>query len=92
MELVVAGQDAEKLPGLKVTEAHDAPGGGNRQYGPAMQPQAPARHPRAPPSAPRAHSQGLLGLVALRVEAVGWEVLDVCFGESPWLGLPQPLS
>lgn len=60
MELVVAGQDAEKLPGLEVAEAHDA--------------------------------QGLLGLVALGVEAVGWEVLDVCFGESPRLGLPQPLG
>lgn len=45
-----------------------------------------------PPPAPAAHSQGLLRLVALRVEAVRREVLDVCFGESPWLGLPQPLG
>lgn len=63
-------------------------------HGPASQPWPPPPHqaPPCPPTAPRAHSQGLLGLVALRVEAVGREVLDVCFGESPRLGLPQPLS
>lgn len=48
--------------------------------------------PNTPRPAHAAGSQGLLGLVALGVEAVRREVLDVCFGESPWLGLPQPLG
>lgn len=51
---------------------------------------SPHQAPPCPP--PWAHLQGLLRLVALGVEAVGREVLDVCFGESPWLGLPQPLG
>lgn len=59
-------------------------------HGHSLQPSA--RHARAPPLPPQAHSQGLLRLVALRVEAVGREVLDVCFGESPRLGLPETLS
>lgn len=34
------------------------------------------------------HSQCLLGLMAVRVKAVGWKLLDVRFGEASRLGVP----
>ena len=37
------------------------------------------------------HLQRLLGLPAVRVKAVGWELLYVRFAEASRLGVPQPL-
>lgn len=37
------------------------------------------------------HSQRLLRLMAVWVEAVGWKLLDVRFGEASRLGISQPL-
>lgn len=34
------------------------------------------------------HSQCLFGLMAVRVKAVGWELLDVRFAEASGLGIP----
>lgn len=36
-------------------------------------------------------TQRLLGLMAVWVKSVGWELLDVCFGEASGLGISQPL-
>lgn len=84
MELVVAGKDSEQLPHLKVTEADHTP---EEEHS-----VTPTLTAEAPPGVWGGHSQGLLRLMAVRVEAVGRQLLYVCFGEAPGLGISQPLS
>lgn len=52
--------------------------------------EGPPTHTSSDPLLPFS-SQRLLRLVAVGVEAIGRELLNVCFGEAPGLGVSQPL-